>query len=361
MRPLVSIIIPVYNADQFLERTLLSAQQQTYDNLEIIVVNDGSTDTSSQIAAKYAFCDPRIKTVDQRNSGVASARNAGLRCASGDYVAFLDADDIWHPTKIERQIEVLLASTDSTGWGSVYSLHRYIDVQDRVLQSGRFWSQPGDFITHLVTHRTECGSKILARRELAIAVGGYDTEMSGAEDFDFELKLIARFPMVVVPEYLVGYRVSPGNVSSDDARMERAARAVMNKHIGLNGVSRPHANWVFGQFYKDLFFASLKRRQFIRAFKAMIGLIWNDPVVASRVLLFNLPERAAETIVKRVRAAIGFNPPPRPLFYEISPHQLFKPTKATGRWDEKVKFRDDVVLTAAEIALVQRKPEESSN
>jgi glycosyltransferase involved in cell wall biosynthesis len=346
MKPLVSIVIPVFNAEQFLGKTISSVQQQTYQKRETIIVNDGSTDSSVQIASKYALSDPRIKVITQINGGVASARNCGLQNASGEYVAFLDADDLWHPTKIERQIELLLTSANSPGGGSVYALHRYIDSQDRVTASGRFWSSASDLTSHLVTLRTGSGSGILTPRELALAVGGYDTtyrklNAGGAEDLDFELKLAARFPMFVVSEYLIGYRTYRGSMSSDNARMERALRAVINKHIALNGLSNPCVSWVLGEFYKHFFFTYLDNHEFTSALRTMSGLIWNDPVVASNALLRQLPERVAKKLYGKSLHAMGYHSQPGPGFYEISPFELFKLPKATGRWDENVRVRSN--------------------
>jgi glycosyltransferase involved in cell wall biosynthesis len=343
MEPLVSIIIPVFNGEQFLDKTLLSAQQQTYKNREIIIVDDGSTDFSGGIASRYAALDSRVKVVTQKNAGVASARNCGLQHSSGEYVAFLDADDLWHPTKIERQMDVLLAATNSTGRGSIYALHRYIDPQDRITQSGRFWSRAGDFTSHLVTLRTGCGSGILTRRELALAVGGYDTtyrefNASGCEDLDFELKLAAHFPMFVVSEYLIGYRSYHGSMSSDHTKMERALRAVITKHIKLNGLSKPCVGWTLGEFYKYCFFAYLEKRKFASAARAMLGLIWNDPAVAFSTLVFRSPEYVARKISQKIYRAIGGRSAVGPRFYEVSPLELFKLPITTGRWDERVDF-----------------------
>jgi glycosyltransferase involved in cell wall biosynthesis len=328
MSPLVSVVIPVFNAERFLEKTLLSALNQTYANYQIIIVNDGSTDSSLQIVAKLS--DPRIQVIEQKNGGVASARNSGLRHASGEYVAFLDADDLWRPTKLERQMEMLLSSTDRTGLGSVYALPRLIDPEDRVIVSGVFWSEAGAAATHLVTVPVGNGSSILTRRDLALEVGGFDPtyrdiDAGGAEDLDFELKLAARFPMFVVPEYLVGYRVYFGNMSSDKGRMIRAMTAVVEKHIRLNaGLSKRSINWARGQLYTYCWFNCLRGRDYTGALKMMGRLILNDPAIARTELLNRLPRALAKRALNEIREALGHNPKsaPRPLFYEVNPLEI---------------------------------------
>lgn len=325
MQPLVSIIIPVFNAERFLERTLLSVLNQTYGDQEIIVVNDGSTDASAQIVAK--FTDPRVKIIQQSNSGVASARNCGLRCASGEYVAFLDADDLWHPTKIQRQMEVLLSSTKMRGSGSVFALPRLIDEDDRVMFSGVFWNMAGAAATHLVTMPVGNGSSILTRRELALAVGGFDTtykdfDAGGAEDLDFELKLAARFPMFVVSEYLVGYRVYRGNMSSDKGRMVRAMTAVVERHICLHaGLSKRSVNWARGRLYSYCLFNCLRSSDYAGAVKMMGRLILSDPAVARSQLLYHLPLTLARRAYRGIRQASGLRPTSSrgSPFYEVSP------------------------------------------
>jgi glycosyltransferase involved in cell wall biosynthesis len=317
MKPLVSVVIPVFNGGQFLERTLQSAQRQTYGDLEIIVVNDGSTDNSLELAKRHASSDPRLKVVAQNNRGVAAARNCGLEHASGEYVAFLDADDIWHPTKIERQIELLLAATGGKGDGSVYALQRNIDAHDRVLSSGRFWSRAGSFLDHFIGLLTDCGSGILTRRDLAIAVGGYDStyrtlNAGGAEDLDFELKLIARFPMFVVPEYLVGYRVTHESMSRDTARMERALRAVIARHIKAGCVSRRNQRLIRGEFYMFLFGNHLGKRDVRGTLKALNALGWNDQTLGAILKL--LPRK----ILRTFRKCFGHQSS-GPKFYDISP------------------------------------------
>ena len=101
---LVSIVIPAFNCARTIAETLGSAQGQTHAELDIIVVDDGSTDGTAEIVARHAAADPRIRYLRQANSGVAAARNHGIAEARGPYVALLDADDLWHPTKIAAQL-----------------------------------------------------------------------------------------------------------------------------------------------------------------------------------------------------------------------------------------------------------------
>src|SRR5688572_14797440 len=127
MQPSVSVIIPAYNAEGTLADTLRSVSRQTYELLDIIVVDDGSTDQTARIAAKFAAGDSRIRVFTKENGGVASARNYGIGHARGEYVAPIDADDVWHPTKIEKQVDVAVRADDRLGF--VYSFFRRIDAQ----------------------------------------------------------------------------------------------------------------------------------------------------------------------------------------------------------------------------------------
>jgi glycosyltransferase involved in cell wall biosynthesis len=363
MRQLVSIVIPMFNAERFLARTLSSVQKQTYDNLQILIVDDGSTDAAARIAEQYAHSDQRIQIITQRNGGVASARNAGLRHALGEYVAFLDADDIWHPTKIERQVEVLLASTNATGLAAVYTLYRYIDAQDRVIESGKFWSLAGGLATHLVTTPVGNGSSILVRRDVALEVGGFDPtykdfDAGGAEDLDFELKLVARFPVGVIPEYLVGYRVYEDNMSDDKSRMVRAKTAVVERHIRLNpGLSKRCVRWARGELHGYLFFTCLSGRHFGGALVAMARLVLSDPVLATS-LLWQVRKWPAQKIRRSVRhqlrRAAGCRPivaapiAPRSTFYDASPQETGPlPHPILRELRVPILVREDVGLSSA--------------
>ncbi|MGB6014954.1 MAG: glycosyltransferase family A protein, partial [Nodosilinea sp.] len=113
--PLVSVIIPAYNAERFVGRTLEAVLAQTYTALEVLVVDDGSQDATGDIVRRYQQQDPRIKLLHQQNAGVAAARNLAVATAQGEFIAPVDADDIWFPHHIEAQVNCFLASPASVG------------------------------------------------------------------------------------------------------------------------------------------------------------------------------------------------------------------------------------------------------
>lgn len=220
---LVSVVIPAYNAQATIAETLRSVQAQTHDTLEIIVVNDGSTDATVAIAQDIAKRDLRITVLSQANGGVAAARNAGWKTARSDLVAFVDADDLWAPDKIARQLAVLTAGGDDIGL--VYSWYAMIDhhglVTDRYLQA----AHEGRVLDILLTNNfVGNGSSALVRRSALMDVGGFEPNLrargaQGCEDILFYCRIAERHGFAVVPDYLVGYRYTLGNMSSNLPKM----------------------------------------------------------------------------------------------------------------------------------------------
>ena len=127
----VSVIVPVYNAEKYLKQTLLSIQNQTFRDFEVLLVDDGSTDQSGQICDEWSRKDNRFKVIHQQNHGVAAARNAGIRAAQGEFIAFLDADDLWLPEKLKRQITFM----KEKGCNLSYTAYRFIDENGNILNN----------------------------------------------------------------------------------------------------------------------------------------------------------------------------------------------------------------------------------
>lgn len=215
--PLVSVIIPVYNGDATLGETLLSARAQTYPAMEIIVVDDGSADRSIEIVNAQADLDPRVRLVRQSNSGVAAARNRGVEESKGEYIALLDADDLWRPSKIAKQMAVMMAADDRTA--AVYSWCCLIDDEGRILDTGARQPFEGDVFERMCRRDLlGNGSVLLVRKDAYLDVGGCDTTICcegvrGADDVRLHLALAERFHFGLVPEELTGYRLRKGSAS----------------------------------------------------------------------------------------------------------------------------------------------------
>ena len=212
-QPLVSIVIPAFNAEATLADTVRSALASTYSSIEIIIVDDGSTDGTAAIARSFAEQDQRVRVLGRENGGLSAALNTGFADALGDYVARLDADDLWHPTKLERQMAVAAANPDAA---FVYSFVRYIDADARVLHDGpRQEFPPRALARGIYETIVGGGSSALMKRSAIEEAGGCDESFRSLEDLLLQLKISARHDAAFVPEYLVGYRVRAGSLTRD--------------------------------------------------------------------------------------------------------------------------------------------------
>ena len=187
---------------------------QTYANIEIIIVDDGSSDSTRAVAAALMRCDSRVRYIYKQNGGVASARNRGIADAQGDFIATLDADDLWYPTKLERQIERFEASGPETAL--VYAWCCWIDDDSNVTGSAPPVRQEGRILAEMCLGNVVIsGSNALIKREAMAGVGGFDESLrsrggQGCEDWKLYLQIAERYEIAVVPEYLRGYRISAG-------------------------------------------------------------------------------------------------------------------------------------------------------
>jgi hypothetical protein len=230
--PLVSIILPVCNGAPWIAATLDSALGQTYPHIELIVVDDGSQDGTRAVVDARAARDCRVRVIGQTNRGVATARNRALAVARGEYVAPLDADDLWDPTKIERQVRRMLEAGDGTGL--VYCWWAWIDVTGTIVDSSPRWRIEGHaHETLLQVNYTGNASVPLYRRRYLEQVGGYDVTLrerdaQGCEDWDVALKVAEQTRVAVVPARLVGYCRRRDSMSARCDRMWRSHGLMMD-------------------------------------------------------------------------------------------------------------------------------------
>lgn len=335
----VSVIIPAYNAEVFLDRTLRCAVNQTHRSIEIIVVDDGSVDGTRAIAERHALADRRIQVISTENRGVATARNLGISKSTGEYLAFLDADDLWHPTKIEKQLAALHGRPDS--WAAAYAYFRSIDADDFVT-GGTFQAGPSGYIfgRHLSLKYVGNGSSLLVRRKVAEEVGGFDPSyaangIGGCEDLDFEIRIAEKYRLACVPEWLVGYRFYEGNMSSDSARMARSMIAVIgncfSRNPDLHPFIRRHA-LANAHIYAARNF--LRAKHFRQSASSTLMVVINDWATfftlldSYRATAWGKIERAL--IPSRRRLSLGGPAAP---FLDIDPRSELTPLKRNRRRD----------------------------
>lgn len=225
--PTISVVIPNYNYGRYLAETLESVFAQTLPPHEVIVVDDGSTDNSSEILSSYG---DRVRVVRQQNRGVAAARNAGIELATGEFVAFLDADDIWLPQKLERQVERFLADPEI---GLVLCGGEEID--ERGVRLGQLLTDGMEgWIAKemLLFERTTVllpGSGALVPRPIFKTIGEFDGRLPPSEDWDISYRIARRYKVGFVPEVLIQYRIHGTNSHMNIRRMERGMLIAFSK------------------------------------------------------------------------------------------------------------------------------------
>ncbi len=220
----VSVILPAHNAGHFVGDAIESILSQTVRPLEIILVDDGSTDDTSSVAARYG---DRLHVLRQPNRGVSAARNVGITAAEGELIAFIDADDQWEPRKIEVQAAALHGHPRAVV--SFVGTLRFGPGADCPSVVAPISSD--DLLESLLLHSTVLGptSVALVRRGALESVGLFDPSLAQGEDWDLWIRLALEGPFVLTPEPLVRYRVHAANASRDVARAEPDNRRVLDK------------------------------------------------------------------------------------------------------------------------------------
>jgi glycosyltransferase involved in cell wall biosynthesis len=228
--PLVSVIVPAFNAAQTLPDTLDSILAQTFRNFELIVVDDGSTDGTRTLLERVR--DPRMRVIGGSNRGLAAARNRGIEHAHGQLLTFIDADDRWTPDKLEDQVEALERNPDAV---AAYSWTAFIDQNGRFLFAKEPSNCSGNVYAELLRSCfVASGSNVLVRRSAVDAAGAFDTTLPAAQDWEFCLRLAARWPFALVPRYQVLYRIQEGTMSGNADRCEDACVAICERAFGNN-------------------------------------------------------------------------------------------------------------------------------
>ena len=228
--PLISVVIPTYNRSSLVSKAIASVLGQTFTNIEIIVVDDSSTDATSDILTAQ-FAGKIIYLQHQHNSGLSAARNTGIKASRGEYVAFLDDDDEWLPEKLKLQIQII---QQNTAVGLVYCGYTQVAENGSVIRQIRP-EKRGFILPDLLedNYITGSASAVLIKREVLDKAGYFDENLTACEDWDLWIRIARRCPIDYTDNILVAYKIHADNMHKDLFKMEQNTARVLDKYRSL--------------------------------------------------------------------------------------------------------------------------------
>jgi len=298
--PKVSVIIPAYNAARYLPDALDSVLAQTKDPLEVLVVDDGSSDDTAQVVARYG---PPVRYLRQRNAGVSMARNHGIAESRGRYVAFLDADDTWLPAKLDRQLAALKERTEC---GACYSAYTTVNAELKPVAVSRH-----DPCWPVLEGLLLCGnvigtpSTVLVERSVLVRAGGFDAALSYCADWDLWIRLTNLTAFCYVDEPMVRYRQHDTNMSHNVCLLEHDALRVLAKAFATPGLPpdlKARERFGFARIYRVLSGSYLRARRYRDFARCLARALALDVGEAGYMAAF--PLRAAARLRRRLIACI---------------------------------------------------------
>jgi glycosyltransferase involved in cell wall biosynthesis len=274
--PKVSVVIPAYNAMKYLAETMDSVFNQTYQDFEVLIVDDGSVDDTFNWVSQLSQKEPKVKLISQTNQGVQKARNKGIREARGEYIAFLDADDLWEPTKLRKQVDSLDSNSAA---GLCYTWTALADKQGkatgRVIKShfeGNVWQQLTEF------NFVCCGSTPLIRRSCFDTIGLFAEDLPFSEDWDLWLRIALKYPFAVVKEPLIRYRQHEAGISKNCQSMLETSRILIERNFATVPTELLHyRNRSYGCIYLYLGWRAIENQNHQQALELSAQAIAHRP------------------------------------------------------------------------------------
>lgn len=282
--PLVSVIVPAFNAQQYIGETLQSIIRQSYPNLEIIVTDDGSIDRTADIVKKAMKKDRRILLLQQPNCGVAAARNLAIRQSRGNFIAPVDADDICFPDKIGKLVDKLRKVGKKIGL--VYSWYVSINRNGNLVGQGHKPEFEGDVFEYLLfSNFMGNASTALIRRNCFDKKGLYNTtyfsqKAQGCEDYDLYLRIAESFEFKIVKEFLTGYRKTGHSMSDNYTAMERSRQLVFRDQKTRNPwIPDVVFNWAWAYYFFWLSSLAAKKGCYCDSLVYLFRSAYHDPAL----------------------------------------------------------------------------------
>ncbi|HER24666.1 MAG TPA: glycosyltransferase family 2 protein [Candidatus Atribacteria bacterium] len=253
--PVISIIIPTYNRAHLIDKAIKSVLNQTYQNYEIMIVDDGSTDNTKEVVK--GFADSRINYFFHTNNlGVSAARNTGIKASRGEYIAFLDSDDEWLPEKLNRQIKIF--KSESSVVGVVYTGIYYSDEKGKKVKKVYMPGNEGYIYEHLLKRETEIYiSTVLLKNECFTKAGLFDADLFIGEDYDMWLRIAKYYKFRAVKELLVVGLIHDSQTSANSEVMIEGVKKFQKKY-SKELRTRPYSNSTF-YFYLGNKFCHLRK------------------------------------------------------------------------------------------------------
>ena len=278
----VSIVVPCYNYGKYLAECLRSIHAQTFKDYEIIIVDDGSTDDSEQVAAahKSLFGKDRFRYIYQDNAGVSAARNAGIQAAQSEFITFIDADDVWLPTYLEKQVEIIKSSTRISlcyTWRALYDNKS----RDRSGKSNEPKNPVGQSLTALLLENPCSASGVITKIDLIRKLGGFDRRFSSASDWHMWLRLAASGRVELIREPLVLYRIHPDAMSGDNHRMNKERVMIFKEVYQTNrhrlSISSKKKRFHLGQLEYNVVMGHIHRKEWLKAGQRLFRALLERP------------------------------------------------------------------------------------
>lgn len=313
--PKVSILIPLYNAERYIAETIESCLAQTYNNIEIIIVDDGSTDNGISIAKQYESNYENIKVETQKNSGAPVARNRAFDLCVGDYIQYIDADDLLHPDKIRKQMEVLKNENMRTiAFGKWGTFRKSIDnVIWKELPVNRNYDDPKQFLIELwesgmaaITHLW------LVPRILVEESGGWDESLAKNQDGDFFARVVSRASKVLFVEESVGYYRKDNENSISKQVSKKALQSTLKTfenymELMKDDMDKPEVRKTFAYIYsKYLYYIYPEHKDLVEKVETKLkNLGFNKPIIKYGKKYYFLSKIIGVYGVIRLRKLIG--------------------------------------------------------
>lgn len=248
----VDVIIASYNAAKYLPAAIESVISQIFEDWRILLVDDGSTDTTAEVVDPFQRrLGDKLKYIKQENAGVSAARNAALRVSTADFVALLDADDVWLPGRLSDSLKVF---DDRPKAGLTYGLIRFMDPEGRLGSTweGNLAHAEGNIAPYIYMRTVELPSpSITVRKKCIDEIGLFDESLRVTEDRDLWLRIALRYEVAFVPQVLALYRRSPSSLSTDPDRMLHAQIKFIRKNYGAPGCGLLRRQAALARSYKQ--------------------------------------------------------------------------------------------------------------